>query len=65
MSKNERQTYLKATRLRYRRARMKVKVTILDEFCFVCYSKPLKPWPVLLLDQFHPSVLFSACCGVI
>ena len=36
MGKNERQAYLKAIRSRYRRARKKVKVTILDEFCFVC-----------------------------
>ena len=31
MGKNERQAYLKAIRLRYRRARKKIKVTILDE----------------------------------
>jgi hypothetical protein len=36
MGKNERQAYLKAIRLRYRRARKRVKVTILDEFCCVC-----------------------------
>jgi hypothetical protein len=36
MGKNERQAYLKAIRSRYRRARKKVKVTILDEFCAVC-----------------------------
>ena len=36
MGKNERQAYLKAIRLRYRRARKKIKVTILDEFCSVC-----------------------------
>ena len=35
MGKNERQAYLKAIRSRYRRARKKVKVTILDEFCAV------------------------------
>jgi hypothetical protein len=36
MGKNERQAYLKAIRSRYRRARKKAKVTILDEFCSVC-----------------------------
>ena len=36
MGKNERQAYLKAIRARYRRARKKIKVTILDEFCAVC-----------------------------
>ena len=35
MGKNERQAYLKAIRPRYWRARKKVKVTILDEFCAV------------------------------
>ena len=33
MGKNERQAYLKAIRSRYRRARKKAKVIILDEFC--------------------------------
>ena len=32
MGKNERQAYLGAVRTRYRRARKKSKVTILDEF---------------------------------
>ena len=36
MGKNERQAYLNAIRTRYRRARKKIKVTILDEFCAVC-----------------------------
>ena len=36
MGKNERQSYLKAIRLRYRRANRKSKATILDEFCAVC-----------------------------
>lgn len=36
MGKNERQAYLKAIRLRYRRASKKAKATILDEFCAVC-----------------------------
>ena len=36
MGKNERQAYLKAIRLRYRRASKKAKTAILDEFCAVC-----------------------------
>lgn len=36
MGKNERQAYLQAIRLRYRRASRKSKATILDEFCAVC-----------------------------
>ena len=36
MGKNERQAYLKAIRLRYRRAGKKAKAAILDEFCAVC-----------------------------
>jgi len=36
MGKNERQAYLKAIRLRYRRAGKKAKASILDEFCAVC-----------------------------
>ncbi|MCH8846056.1 MAG: hypothetical protein IIC11_04885 [Proteobacteria bacterium] len=36
MGKNQRQAYLKAIRLRYRRAGKKAKATILDEFCAVC-----------------------------
>ncbi len=36
MGKNERQAYLKAIRLRYRRAGKKAKIAILDEFCAVC-----------------------------
>jgi len=36
VGKNERQAYLKAIRSRYRRARKKAKITILDEFCSVC-----------------------------
>ncbi len=48
MGKNERQAYLKAIRLRYRRARKKIKVTILDEFCSVCgYSKQKSRHPCL------------------
>jgi len=38
MGKNESQAYLKAIRPRYRRARKKVKVTILNEFCSVAMS---------------------------
>ena len=49
MGKNERQAYLKAIRLRYRRARKKVKVTILDEFCSVCgYNRK---YAIRLLNQ--------------
>ena len=36
MGKNERQAYLKAIRLRYRRATKKTKAIILNEFCAVC-----------------------------
>ena len=36
MGKNERQAYLQAIRLRYRRARRRTKTTILDEFCAFC-----------------------------
>ena len=49
MGKNERQAYLKAIRIRYRRARKKVKVTILDEFCSVCgYNRK---YAIRLLNQ--------------
>jgi len=49
MGKNERQAYLKAIRSRYRRARKKVKVTILDEFCSVCgYNRK---YAIRLLNQ--------------
>jgi len=49
MGKNERQAYLKAIRLRYRRARKKSKVTILDEFCSVCgYNRK---YAIRLLNQ--------------
>ena len=49
MGKNERQAYLKAIRPRYRRARKKVKVTILDEFCLVCgYNRK---YAIRLLNQ--------------
>lgn len=49
MGKNERQAYLKAIRARYRRARKKVKVTILDEFCIVCgYNRK---YAIRLLNQ--------------
>jgi len=49
MGKNERQAYLKAIRTRYRRARKKVKVTILDEFCSVCgYNRK---YAIRLLNQ--------------
>jgi len=36
MGKHERQTYLKAIRLRYRRSNKTAKAAILDEFCAVC-----------------------------
>ena len=36
MGKNERQAYLQAIRLRYRRATRQAKGIILDEFCAVC-----------------------------
>ena len=49
MGKNERQAYLKAIRPRYWRARKKVKVTILDEFCAVCgYNRK---YAIRLLNQ--------------
>jgi hypothetical protein len=49
MGKNERQAYLKAIRIRYRRARKKVKVTILNEFCAVCgYNRK---YAIRLLNQ--------------
>ena len=49
MGKTERQAYLKAIRSRYRRARKKVKVTILDEFCSVCgYNRK---YAIRLLNQ--------------
>ena len=49
MGKNERQAYLKAIRTRYRRARKKAKVTILDEFCSVCgYNRK---YAIRLLNQ--------------
>jgi hypothetical protein len=49
MGKNERQAYLKAIRFRYRRARKKIKVTILDEFCSVCgYNRK---YAIRLLNQ--------------
>ncbi len=34
--KNERHSYLKAIRPRYRRAGKKARATLLDEFCAVC-----------------------------
>jgi hypothetical protein len=49
MGKNERQAYLKAIRSRYRRARKKAKVTILDEFCFVCRYN--RKYTIRLLNQ--------------
>ena len=49
MSKNERQAYLKAIRTRYRRARKKIKVTILDEFCSVCGHN--RKYAIRLLNQ--------------
>ena len=49
MGKNERQAYLKAIRTRYRRARKKVKVTILDEFCAVCGYH--RKYAIRLLNQ--------------
>jgi hypothetical protein len=49
MGKNERQAYLKAIRTRYRRARKKAKITILDEFCSVCgYNRK---YAIRLLNQ--------------
>jgi hypothetical protein len=49
MGKNERQAYLEAIRTRYRRARKKTKVTILDEFSCVCgYNRK---YAILLLNQ--------------
>lgn len=49
MGKNERQAYLKAIRTRYRRARKKAKVTILNEFCSVCgYNRK---YAIRLLNQ--------------
>ena len=49
MGKNERQAYLKAIRTRYRRARKKVKVTILNEFCSVCRYN--RKYAIRLLNQ--------------
>ena len=49
MGKHERQAYLKAIRTRYRRARKKVKVTILDEFCCVCRYN--RKYAIRLLNQ--------------
>jgi hypothetical protein len=49
MGKNERQAYLRAIRSRYRRARKKVKVTILDEFCSVCRYN--RKYAIRLLNQ--------------
>ena len=49
MGKNERQAYLKAIRTRYHRARKKVKVTILDEFCSVCRYN--RKYAIRLLNQ--------------
>ena len=49
MGKNERQAYLKAIRSRYRRARKKAKVTILDEFCSVCEYN--RKYAIRLLNQ--------------
>jgi len=49
MGKNERQAYLEAIRTRYRRARKKAKVTILDEFSCVCgYNRK---YAIRLLNQ--------------
>lgn len=49
MGKNERQAYLKAIRTRYRRARKRAKVAILDEFCAVCgYNRK---YAIRLLNQ--------------
>jgi len=49
MGINERQAYLKAIRVRYWRARKKIKVTILDEFCAVCgYNRK---YAIRLLNQ--------------
>jgi len=57
MGKNERQAYLKAIRLRYRRARKKLKVTILDEFCSVCgYNRK---YAIRLLNQRASAITVS------
>ena len=50
MGKNERQAYLKAIRTRYRRARKKIEVTILDEFCAVCGYH--RKYAIRLLNQY-------------
>jgi len=50
MGKNERQAYLKAIRSRYRRARKRGKVTILDEFCAVCGYH--RKYAIRLLNQY-------------
>ncbi|MGA0290326.1 MAG: ISNCY family transposase [Pseudohongiellaceae bacterium] len=53
MGINERQAYLQAIRIRYRRARKKVKVTILNEFCAVCgYNRK---YAIRLLNQRAPA----------
>ncbi len=49
MGKNERQAYLKAIRTRYRRARRKSKIAILDEFCAVCGYH--RKYAIRLLNQ--------------
>ena len=55
MGKNERQAYLNAIRLRYRRARKKIKVTILDEFCSVCgYNRRKRAGYIYLNDRIWP-----------
>ena len=60
MGKNERQAYLKAIRLRYRRARKKIKVTILNEFCSVCgYNRK---YAIRLLNH-RPKTRKKRCTG--
>ena len=49
MGKNERQSYLKAIRARYRRASKKAKAAILDEFCAVCGYH--RKYAIRLLNQ--------------
>jgi len=49
MGKNERQSYLKAIRARYRRASKKAKSAILDEFCAVCGYH--RKYAIRLLNQ--------------
>ena len=49
MGKTERHAYLKAIRLRYRRAKRKAKTLILDEFCAVAGTH--RKYAIRLLNQ--------------